>query len=425
MEAAGYLASAIGLIQGQVDGVDRGTLELELQLHLAQALVAAQGFAAPAAMKAFRRAEELLDRVADRGEYAPRAYYGLWAAYFTRVDLKIALDLATRALAAAEAGSRDQETLLHSHRMVAGTRLLLGHFAAAADHFQLAMGLVDSPRRTELTTQMGVDPGMQTLSYFAMTLCIQGFANQSVELRDRARRIASGVAHLNARMQRHVLCAMCCAFALDLATVQSEAEALAALAAKHRLTMHGRYANVLHCWLKVAKGEASEDTLRAYEKGLEALAEDGTQLWMAFFMSWRARALASLGHHRAALGAIDAVIDGCEESAEGWCEAELWRVRGEVLAGEPASAASQAIPCFERALSIARGQGARLWELRAAVGLARLWAAQGDRARALALLVPVYGAFTEGFDTADLVEARALLGTLGHYVAGMTGSVRE
>jgi predicted ATPase len=114
-----------------------------------------------------------------------------------------------------------------------------------------------------------------------------------------------------------------------------------------------------------------------------------------------------------AMRTIERALTECEQTSQGWCDAELWRVRGELLLRNALPDRAAATQSFERALGIARTRGARLWELRASLSLARLWVDQGDRSRAVALLQPIYDWFTEGFDTVDLVEARALLSELG------------
>ena len=122
--------------------------------------------------------------------------------------------------------------------------------------------------------------------------------------------------------------------------------------------------------------------------------------------------MACTGRHQEALQAVERAILECEKSAEGWCDAELWRLRGEVVLRDPEGDAQEAVRSFDRALALARRRGAKLWELRAATSLARLWTAQAHHGRAFDLLAPIYASFTEGFDTADLREAKALLGPL-------------
>ena len=156
-------------------------------------------------------------------------------------------------------------------------------------------------------------------------------------------------------------------------------------------------------------GEAVEQFTRAIADFIAA----GTRMGVPYFSIGLAQSLAAMNRVDEARERIEQAIVECEQTDGRWCEAELWRVKGELLqAGEQAHRA-EAVRSFERALFVARGQGARLWELRASVSLARLWADEGAPSRALALLAPVYNSFTEGFDTSDLAAARSTLGDLG------------
>jgi predicted ATPase len=128
--------------------------------------------------------------------------------------------------------------------------------------------------------------------------------------------------------------------------------------------------------------------------------------------------MAERGQPDEARWVIERALAECEQTNQRWCEAEVWRRRGEVLLHDAPSDQAEAARCFERALAMARGQGAKLWELRTAVSLARMLADQGKKARAVELLASTYGWFSEGFDSPDLVEARMLLRGLGQGLHG-------
>ena len=141
---------------------------------------------------------------------------------------------------------------------------------------------------------------------------------------------------------------------------------------------------------------------------------DAAKYWSfrPFFTVPLAESLGASKQLQEAHRVVDKAIAFCCESGEVICEPELWRVRGELLVRDKTDSAANAVRCFERALDMARSQRAKLWELRAAVSLGRLWAGQRERRRALDLLAPVYESFTEGFETVDLREARLLLDSL-------------
>jgi class 3 adenylate cyclase/tetratricopeptide (TPR) repeat protein len=416
VEAAGYLDSAVELIHAQAAGTDRRAQELDLQLRLGQAHIAARGFGAEATGKAFERANELLEADPGKASYGLRAQYGLWAWHISRAELRKALHLATKALAVAHADG-NHEMLLGAHRMVGVSHMFIGDLARARDHFDRAMGLVACTSPGELNP-LGMDSTVATLCNLAWVLNIQGLSEQGNKLVQQARSIGLALPQVNARALMHFYCAMRAACGRDRAALAAEVKALAELAAKHRLSMHEGNASCLHAWVVMETGQSAEEAVVAYERGIAALVAIGARLYTPFFKGGLARALAASGRHQQALRTIGQALTECEETAQGWCHAELWRVRGELVLSDPQPDHAAATRSFEQALAVARACGAKLWELRAAVSLARLWVDQGERARARALLAPIHDSFTEGFDTVDLRETKALLSELGQDLAG-------
>ena len=145
---------------------------------------------------------------------------------------------------------------------------------------------------------------------------------------------------------------------------------------------------------------------------MKAVRSTGTTLWMPSFLSYLARAYAELGRLNDASRYISEAMTAVETSKERWCEAEVNRIAAEIALKSPEPETAKAEAYLERALAIARKQQAKSWQLRAAMSMARLWRDQGKRDEARELLAPVYGGFTEGFDTRDLKEAKALLDEL-------------
>jgi predicted ATPase len=146
--------------------------------------------------------------------------------------------------------------------------------------------------------------------------------------------------------------------------------------------------------------------------GIVAWRSTGANLWLPFFLSRLAHAYAEAGRFEEAWRSIDEAINALETTKEKWCEADILRIAGEVALMSPERDAVKAEMYFEHALAVAREQRARSWELRVAMSMARLWNGQGRRQQARDLIAPVYGWFTEGLETRDLKEARALLDEL-------------
>jgi predicted ATPase len=164
-------------------------------------------------------------------------------------------------------------------------------------------------------------------------------------------------------------------------------------------------------YLVALTGKAS-DAVRVITSGITAFRSTGATMWLPSYMSQLASAYAELGQFDDAWRYIDEAMTVMQASKERWCEAEVNRIAGEIALKSPEADTAKAEAYFQRALAVARQQQAKSWELRAAMSLARLWRDQGKTQQARELLAPVYGWFTEGLDTRDLKEAKALLDAL-------------
>jgi predicted ATPase len=196
----------------------------------------------------------------------------------------------------------------------------------------------------------------------------------------------------------------------DYAAANTEVDELAALADEKGALLWQAFGTSIRGCLLALTEEAS---VHAITSGIAALRSTGATLWMPLWVSHLARAYAELGQFDDAWRSIGEAMTAIETTKERWFEAEVRRIAGEVALLSPEPDAAKAEAYFERALTVARQQQAKSWELRAAMSLARLWRDQGKRDEARDLLAPVYGWFTEGFDTPDLKEAKALLDELG------------
>ena len=189
--------------------------------------------------------------------------------------------------------------------------------------------------------------------------------------------------------------------------VEEQAEALITLGTEQGFPFWLALGTIYQGWALADGGQVEAGIARVRE-GLAAYWATGAQHRSPYLLALAAEAHGKAGETRQALDVVAAALERVEKTGERWFEAELHRLKGEVLRALPERDQAEAEACFRRAIEVARGQSARLWELRAATSLARLWHDQGRRAEARDLLAPVYGWFTEGFDTPDLRDARAL-----------------
>jgi predicted ATPase len=239
-----------------------------------------------------------------------------------------------------------------------------------------------------------------------------GYPDQALRRSHEALALAQELAHpfslgwaLNFSVYQHV-------FRREGQSAQKQAEALMALSHERGHAHRFAQSMVFRGWALVAQGQ-SEEGIAQIHQGLAAYQAIWTTLSRPYYRMLLAEAYGSVGQAGEGLRILDEVLDTADEYAHGQHEAELYRLKGVLLLKQTVSDASQAGACFQKALEVSRNQQAKSLELRAATSLARLWQSQGKDQEALDLLAPVYNWFTEGFDTADLQEAKALLAALG------------
>ena len=258
----------------------------------------------------------------------------------------------------------------------------------------------------------GQDLGMGSHSALARALWQLGYPDQALQHSQAACTLAQEVAHPYSLVLALVYAATVHQHRREVLAAHAQAAAAMTLATEQGFFAERvAWATVLHGWALAMQGQG-EAGLAEMRQGLAADLATGSKSWQPYFLGLLAEAYGAGGHPDAGLTALAealAVLDTTELRSYA---AELYRLKGALLLQQAVPDASQAETCFHQALDIARQQQAKSWELRAAMSLSRLWQQQGKRDEARALLAPIYGWFTEGFDTADLQEAKALLETL-------------
>jgi predicted ATPase len=249
------------------------------------------------------------------------------------------------------------------------------------------------------------------LSFVARALWMLGYPNQAVARSEQAIAVARATAHASTIAEALIWRAEIALFRHEAQDARERAAAALALTAEHGLPFWTGLATVMHGWALSEHGH-SVDGIAQIREGLSVLAKTGDRLYGLYFAARLAEALGKIGQLDEGLSAFDEAIDGARRSAVPYWDAELQRRKGELLLTANGTHRSAAEACFLHAIGIAQGQSAKSLELRAATSLARLWRDQGKLAEAHDLLAPIYGWFTEGFETADLKEAKTLLDEL-------------
>jgi predicted ATPase len=193
---------------------------------------------------------------------------------------------------------------------------------------------------------------------------------------------------------------------------RERAEEGIALCTEQGFVQYRAWGVTMRGWSLAAQGQAAEG-IAQMRQGIADWRATGAEATVPLWLAWLAEAYRVTGHIEDGLRTVSEALALIDTTGDRWSEAELHRLKGELLRAQSADSHIEAATCFHHALSIARNQQAKAWELRAATSLARLWQRQDKRQEAYDLLAPVYSWFTEGFDTADLKEAKSLLAELG------------
>jgi len=289
---------------------------------------------------------------------------------------------------------------------------MTGEVLAAREHLEQAVAVYDPERHGSTAFTFGQDLGVSALSHLTWVLWLLGYPDQASSRRAEAVALAHRVGHKNTLGFALMYSAMAGAYGRNTELAAEHSAALLELARELKFDLWSAGATVVKGWVIAHHGQKSAG-VAAIQRGLAEWTSTGAEWMRPYFLSLLAEAYAISGDVRRGLGALDEALAAVERTGECWPDAELHRLRGQFLAALPdGGGLDEASAAFQRAIQIARGQSAKPWELRAATSLARLWRDQGRVDEACDLLAPVYGWFTEGFDTPDLKEAKALLDEL-------------
>ena len=379
---------------------------------LGTALLATKGWAAAEAAQAYHRAEELCRALGDPGEQF-KVVVGLWFFHLTRGETRQAGSLGEELFRLAEQ-QNDDDLRLQALHAAWGRSMWVGKFAAGLEYAERGLALYSpSQHASHALTYGGHDPGVCGWARGGMDLWFLGYPDRADEYVRRALALAEEIAHPPTVAHALNYGILCQQLRRDAATVRSWGERLASLAAEHGLALFAATAISARGWTLANDGRVTS-SLAELRRGLDGCIGLGMRLFEPYHKALLADVCLAAGDRAAALRLVEDAMRFAEESGVRFWDAELLRLKGKLLARlSPGGAGPQEVEaCYQGALAIARGQQARSLELRAAMGLARLWRDQGRHAEARDLLASIYGWFTEGFDTPDLSEAKELLDAL-------------
>ncbi|MGO4836367.1 hypothetical protein AB4144_29400, partial [Rhizobiaceae sp. 2RAB30] len=297
------------------------------------------------------------------------------------------------------------------HRIMAVSLLCTGDILEARLHSDQAAALYNSAEHRPAATRFGQDIGVSVLAYRSLGLWLLGYPAASLADVESAVNAAREIGQAATLMFVLTHTALTHLVSRNYEAAKREAEELVAVAGDKGSLFWKAVGTMAQGWVFALTGEAS-DAADRLTSGLAAFRSTGSTLWMPLHMSCLAIAYRDLDRFEEAWRCIEEAMTAIENTGERWYEAEVLRVAGELAMMSPERGTAKAEMFFDRALAVARHQQARSWELRVAISRAQLWREQGQRDAARDLLVPVYAWFTEGFDTPDLRDAKALFDDL-------------
>jgi predicted ATPase len=399
------------LAAGLSDASLRARKELDLQIALAGALVAMKGYPHPEVVEAFERARELVLATNGTGTMAHfSVLYGLAAANYHAGRPRIALDQVKEFLSLAES-QKDSGPLLQGHRLIGFVQLAIGDYRAAFAHAERAVMLYVPEQHRTLAQQFSADIGVQALCLWARALWHGGYPERAREVAERALRSARQSGHRHSLAYALVYIGLTAVSARREADVETLAAEAVSVAGEHGFALFSGFGIIFQGWA-MARRDPGPAAISRIRQGLAATEAIGARNYQPIFLGLLAEALALTGEIDNALSALGEAFDAAESSGARGHVAELHRLRGDLLRRRATVALGEVEICFRTAVDVAREQGTRGYELRAATSLARLLSDQGRLGDGWALLAPVYASFTEGFDADDLIAAKLLLDEL-------------
>ena len=390
--------------------------QIKFQVALINTLFHLKGYGAPETKAAIEQARLFIEQAEALGEPPEdplllfSVLYGAWIASVMAFNADVARGLATQFLALAEKQAATVP-LMVGHRMMGHSLLHVGEFVEARAHYDQAIALYDPVEHRPLVTRFGQDTKVAILSYRSWVLWLLGYPDAALADIENALKDAREIGHAGTLMVALGVPSMACVFSGNYTLATGRVQELFALSEEKGALLWKGMGTAIQGYLLALTGK-SLDAVHMMASGITAFSDTGATLYTPFWLLYLARVHAELGQFEDAHRCIGEAMTAVEKTGERWLEAEVNRTAGEIALLLPKPDAEKAEAYFERALAVARKQQAKSWELRAAISIALLKRNQGKRSEARDLLAPIYGWFTEGFDTLDLKEAKALLDEL-------------
>jgi predicted ATPase len=405
-EAIAALRKGLALLATLPEDPERTQRELTLQLTLGELLRAVRGRMAPEVGEAYMRAYALCQQMGET-PWLFEVLCGLTLFHCVDAQLCTASRFIQELFGVAQRQC-DPDLLQRSHHALGMYAFAQGNFGAARAHLEDSRRLGDTLQPSTPIFRGVHDQGMHALCFLAQTLWVLGYADQAQQRSQEALAVAQQGESPPTRANAQVFAAALCQWHRDAVATHAHAEALMTLADEEGFGLRCEQGRILRGWALAMRGRQAEGVAEI-RQAFAVYPNMGPGLYRSYFLSLLAEGYGQVGQPEAGLRAVAEALTLVATTEVRWWEAELYRLQGTLLLQLASPKVDRAEACFQQALDVAHSQQAKSLELRAAVSLSRLWQQQGQRDEAHQLLAEVYGWFTEGFDTADLQEAKALL----------------
>jgi class 3 adenylate cyclase/predicted ATPase len=431
-DAVSHLATAVELLKTLPDTLDRIQQELALQTTPGPALMATKGYGVPEVKEAYVRARDLCQQVGE----PPQLFWilgGLWQISLVQADYQAACELGEQLLSIAQR-VQDPAFLLAAHRALGEPLFLMGELTLARTHLEQGIALYNRQQhRTLVFLMSGVDPGVMCLNFAANILWHQGYPAQALRRSHEAIMLAQELSHSFSLADALFFAAELHQSRREWQQTQERAEAAMTLSSEQGFALWLAGSTIYRGWVLTERGQIEEGIVKICQ-GMADWRTTGAEVHRPLYLGLLAEAYGKAGQAEEGLAALAEALKTVDNTGGHFYEAELYRLKGELLLAQEGKSQNakvknqkseilepksqilephlEAEACFHKAIDIARHQQAKSLELRATVSLVRLWQQQGKRTEAHQMLSKIHNWFTEGFDTKDLREAKALLAEL-------------
>jgi predicted ATPase len=409
-EAVVLASRGIEVLLLEPDTPERARKELALQIALGPALFATKDWTAPDVEAAYTRANALCQELGESPDLFP-ALWGLFLFHIARGEIRTGLNLGQQLLGLAQRAD-DPAMYLQAHHALGPIHVFLGDWALAQSHLEEAVARYDRRQhRTHAFSYGGHDPCVCCLSYAAKAQWMLGYPDQALQSGQEALTLARDLGHPTSLAHTQLSIAILHQYRREVSETLGLAEELQAIAADQGLLFYLAGASVLRGWALVALGRHEEGMAQIHQ-GFEGGGATRAH-WRTYFLALLAEAHGKRGDRKSGLATLEEATTVIKQTGICLYEPEMYRLNGEFLLSLDTEDTSESEACFTQAIEVARRQQAKSLELRATMSLARLWQRQGRSSEGRDALAAIYGTYTEGFTTRDLLCAAAQLDELG------------